>query len=75
MDMVLNGHGHSLSANNKWTNGYELMDMGSPNLQLYIILVIIFKMNNIILITSAIISSKINNQVFFYELGVYPNVS
>ncbi|WZZ55329.1 hypothetical protein YC2023_055436 [Brassica napus] len=28
MDMVPNGHGHSLSTNNKWINGYGLMDCG-----------------------------------------------
>ena len=28
MDMVLNGHGHFLTANNKWTNGYGLIDLG-----------------------------------------------
>ena len=26
----------SLSTNNKWTNGYELMDMDSPSLRLYL---------------------------------------
>ena len=28
MDMVSNEHGHSLFTNNKWINGYELMDVG-----------------------------------------------
>lgn len=30
MDMVFNGHGHYLTTNCKWTNGYGLMDMGFP---------------------------------------------